>query len=54
MKKIFTAFMLGAGVCCGAFLYVHRRVIVSRITGTPLSEGHDSHKKCCCHGKKQE
>ena len=54
MKKLLTAFVLGAGACCGAFIYVHRRVIVSRITGAPLPEGHGGHKKCCCHGKKKD
>jgi len=40
-------------VCCGLFLIIHRHVIAACITGSPMPEAPEWHKKCfkCLAGK---
>ncbi len=41
-------------IACGIFLILHRRVISAWITGEPMPEPPEWHKKFLCCGKKEE
>ena len=36
----------GAVIGCGAFVFIHRRVIAAAINGDPMPEPPEWHKKC--------
>lgn len=46
MKNAVKALVKCAAVACGVFLIIHRRVIAACITGTPMPEMPDWHRKC--------
>ncbi len=41
-------------IMCGVFLIIHRRVISAALTGTPMPETPEWHKKCLGCGKEQK
>lgn len=46
MKSVAKELIKCAAVACGLFLIIHRRVIAACLTGTPVSEMPEWHKKC--------
>lgn len=41
-------------IMCAVFLIIHRRVISAALTGVPMPEAPEWHKKCCpCKNKKE-
>ena len=53
MKNTVKALISCAAVMCGVLLIIHRRVIVAAITGEPIPEMPEWHKKMLCCSKKQ-
>lgn len=49
MKNVLNAVIALAVVCFAAMLIIHRRVIASYITGEPMPEAPEWHKKHCMH-----
>ena len=46
MKQTIKALISCMAVCCGVLLIIHRRVIAACITGDPMPEAPEWHKKC--------
>lgn len=46
MKKTMYTLISCMAVCCGLFLIIHRHVIAACITGSPMPEAPEWHKKC--------
>jgi hypothetical protein len=53
MKNTLSTLIKCAVVVCGVLLIIHRRVIAACLTGSPMPEVPEWHKKCFpCLGKK--
>ena len=50
MNKLLKATLICSAVACSALIVIHRRVIAAAITGEPIPEPPEWHKKCfpCC------
>lgn len=49
MKETMNMIIRCMAVCCGVFLIIHRRVIAACLTGTPMPEAPEWHKKFFKH-----
>lgn len=45
IKDIFKAVVECCAVCCGVLLIIHRRVFAAALTGDPMPEAPEWHKK---------
>ena len=45
MKKVLKAIIACCAVCCGVMLIIHRNVIAACLTGDPMPEPPEWHKK---------
>mgnify|MGYP006872993427 CR=1 FL=1 len=56
MKQALNIMIRCTAVCCGVLLIIHRRVIAACITGGPIPEAPEWHKKCfkCLNAKAEE
>ncbi len=46
IKNYCKAIIECCAVCCGVLLIIHRRVISAALTGSPMPEAPEWHKKC--------
>ena len=57
MRKTINTIIRCLAVCCGVMLIIHRRVIAAAITGDPMPEPPEWHKKflkCCMEDEKAD
>lgn len=49
MRNVLKTIIACMAVCCGVFLIIHRNVIAACITGSPMPEAPEWHKKMFGH-----
>ncbi len=54
MKSVCSAVIECCAVCCGVLLIIHRRVFAAVLTGSPMPEAPEWHKKCFACLKKEK